>query len=969
MAERADRRAESTDSGGGGRPAGGPESDGARGDDSGRSAVAVGVTGTVQGVGFRPFVARTAGEHGVAGRVRNTDDGVRIRFEGSPAAVEAAVETVRTEPPPLATVEEVTVADCDPSGAEGFEIVESNATGERTTLVPPDTGLCADCRADIRDPDSRYHGYWATACVNCGPRFAITGGLPYDRARTAMADFPPCPDCRAAYERRSDRRFHAQTVACPACGPTLTLVEDDGTEVATGPAALSRLVDRLAKGGIAGIKGTGGSHLCCRATDTDAVERLRERTGRPEKPFAVMTPSVERAEGFARVDAAERESLTDTRRPIVVLDRREPARGPAWLDAVAPGLHTVGVLLPYSGLHHLLFDRVTDPLVMTSANRPGEPMCTTRAELLDLSAVDCALVHDRDVVNRCDDSVVRHVDGARRFLRRSRGWTPDPLPRPVVPDVAVLGAGGRSDVTVALTDGDRVVPSQHVGTVTDPATERFCRLAAAHLSDLLDVDPDVVAHDRHPEFRTRALAEAVDARPVGVWHHHAHAASLLAEHDRRRAVVIAADGTGYGPDGVVRGGEVLDSRLARSDRVGGLSEFRLPGGERAVDEPTRVLAGLLDDERRVTDLLVEHGVADDRTAAAAIHQQVARGLNSPVTTSAGRFLDAASALLGLCTERSYRGQPALRLEAAAVRGEPCPVDPPVDWTGEEPVLWTDRALQRLAELSEGHATADVAATAQRLLADGLARIAVDTAQRRGLGAVGFTGGVAYNPAISARIREVVADAGLAFLGHSAVPPRRRRAVVRTGGGRQRPPRGGVARHVSGRRAGARWLRAGYKCSTSNISGIYDRLKTKGIDFRIMGVLRNSFTVRVLRSAAPDRPAGPASRVARRTDCRFSPSRRGPPLAPRAPRTPPRYDRYRRPPRRGSRGQPREWVPSRQDSGSGRTGSRADGPTSGRGMRPRTRHRPTELPGTVGSHPSDTTGVPGAGTTSRRCREP
>jgi hydrogenase maturation protein HypF len=374
------------------------------------------------------------------------------------------------------------------------------------------------------------------------------------------------------------------------------------------------------------------------------------------------------------------------------------------------------------------------------------------------------------VVNRCDDSVVRHVDGDRRFLRRSRGWVPDPLPRPVVPDAAVLGVGGRSDVTVALTDGDRVVPSQHVGTVTDPATERFHRQTATHLSTLLDVDPDVVAYDLHPEFRTTALAESFDARSVGVWHHHAHAASLLAEHDRSRAVVIAADGTGYGPDGVIRGGEVLDSRPAESDRVGGLSPFRLPGGELAVREPTRLLASLLDDEDRVTDLLVDRGAVDDRAAAAAVRRQADRGLNSPVTTSAGRFLDAASALLGLCTERSYRGQPALRLEAAAARGEPRDVDPPVDRTGEVPTLRTDRALERLAALSDRHAPVDVAATAQRLLADGLARIAVDAAQRRGLGTVGFTGGVAYNPTISARIREAVADAGLEFVGHSAVPP-------------------------------------------------------------------------------------------------------------------------------------------------------------------------------------------------------
>ena len=482
-------------------------------------------------------------------------------------------------------------------GGDGNELLFPTG-GDRTSLVPPDTGLCPDCLADLRDPDSRYHDYWATACVDCGPRFAVTRTLPYDRERTAMAAFPPCEACRDAYEDRLDRRYHAQTVACPSCGPTVRLLDADGAELAAGPAAVRALADRLRSGAIAGVKGTGGAHLSCLATRSETVARLRERTGRPEKPFAVMAPSVEAVTAFARVDDDERASLTDARRPIVVLDRECDAD---WPDALAPGLHTVGAMLPSSGLHHLLFGSLSDPLVMTSANRPGAPMCTTREELLDLRAVDCVLVHDREVVNRCDDSVVRHVDGDRRFLRRSRGWVPDPLDRPVVPDAEVLGVGGRSDVTVALTDGDRVLPSQHVGDVTDPVTARFHEEAADHVTDLLGVEPDVIAHDRHPEYRTTTAAAAADARSEGVWHHHAHAASLLAEHGRERAVVVAADGTGRGPDGVVRGGEVLDSRLAGSDRVGGLSEFRLPGGERAVTRPTRILADVLSDAERGLD--------------------------------------------------------------------------------------------------------------------------------------------------------------------------------------------------------------------------------------------------------------------------------------------------------------------------------------------------------------------------------
>jgi hydrogenase maturation protein HypF len=724
------------------------------------------VTGTVQGVGFRPFVARTAAEFGLAGSVQNTDGGVRVVFEGPEAAVEAAVDRVRTDPPPLARIDSATSRERDPQGHDTFEIVTSTTGGDRTTLVPPDTGICPDCLDDVRNSDSRYHDYWATACVDCGPRFAVTRTLPYDRARTAMADFSLCADCRDAYEDRLARRYHAQTVACPDCGPTVRLLDADGGELATGAAAIRGLADRLQSGAVAGIKGTGGTHLSCLATRPQTVARLRERTGRPEKPFAVMAPSRERVASFARVSDHERASLTDARRPIVVLDRE---RDVDWLDAVAPGLHTVGVMLPYSGLHHLLFDSLSDPLVATSANRPGEPMCTTGAGLLDLDAVDYVLTHDREVVNRCDDSVVRHVDGDRRFLRRSRGWVPEPLARPVVPDAEVLGVGGRSDVTVALTDGDRVVPSQHVGDVADPATARFHREAADHLADLLGSEPDVIAHDLHPGFKTTEFAAAADLRTEGVWHHHAHAASLLAEHDRERAIVVAADGTGRGPDGVVRGGEILDSRLAESERVGGLSEFRLPGGDRAVEQPTRILADVLSDAERAEALLVEHGVVDDHAAAGVVRRQAAQGVNSPVTTSAGRFLDAASALLGICPERAYQGQPAMRLEAAAARGSPLAVDPPIDWGGE-PTLRVGRALDRLAARADAAGTADLAATAQTTLADGLARIAVEAADRREVDAVGFTGGVAYNPAISARLRTTVEDAGLTFLGHAAVPP-------------------------------------------------------------------------------------------------------------------------------------------------------------------------------------------------------
>ena len=751
--------------------------------DTARTAVELQVAGTVQGVGFRPFVARVAAAHDLAGSVRNTDDGVQVVFEGPPAAVDRAVETVREDPPPLASITSAATRERAPAGRTEFEIAASSADGERATLVPPDTGLCADCRADVADPDSRYHDYWATACVNCGPRYAITESLPYDRERTTMAAFPLCDDCRTAYETQTDRRFHAQTVACPACGPTLSLVADDdadGTvgsptatpasrETTTDTTVLDRLADRLRAGQLVGIKGTGGSHAACLASDAAAVERLRDRLGRPRKPFAVMAPSLASVRSFADVSDAEADTLTDTRRPIVLVERTDDG----WLDPVAPGLHTVGVMLPASGLHHRLFARLDEPIVATSANLPGEPTATTTDALVGLDAVDAVVTHDRPIHVRCDDSVIRHVDGRRTFLRRSRGWVPDPLPRPAGADEPVLAVGPREDTTIAVAAGDRIVVSQHVGRVENPATERFHRETVEHLTGLLDCDPSRVGHDAHPDFRTTKLASAYGTETVAVQHHHAHAASLLAEHGRGRAIVIAADGIGFGPDGVIRGGEVLDASRGHAERVGGVAPFRLPGGERAVREPLRLLPALLGE--RGVDLLVERGEYD-RTTAETIHQQADRGVNSPRTTSAGRVLDAASALLGVCTEREYRGQPAMELEAAGDGAEPLSLTPPIDWSGE-PQLRAPELCRRLVAASETEITAldaseraTLAATAQATLADGLARIAVSAADERDRNAVGLTGGVAYNDSVARRVREQVTEAGLTFLGHSAVPP-------------------------------------------------------------------------------------------------------------------------------------------------------------------------------------------------------
>ncbi|MFW6384622.1 MAG: carbamoyltransferase HypF [Halodesulfurarchaeum sp.] len=741
----------------------------------------VSVTGVVQGVGFRPFVYRTAVDYGLGGWVKNTGDaGVEIVVEGDRTAVDAFLDELENAPPPLSRIDDIVVRRTDPEGDSSFEIVPSSDAEGGSGTIPPDTGICARCLQDVRDPDSRYYGYWATSCVDCGPRYTVIRSLPYDRPTTSMDAFPMCVDCRSEYEDPGDRRYHAQTIACPECGPTLTLSDPDGREWASGPEAIWASARRLESGEILAIKGIGGTHVACMATDVGAVEELRARTGRPAKPFAIMAPSLESVTSFARVSAAEKATLESTRRPIVLLETRSSAD---WLEAVAPGLHTVGAMLPYSGLHHLLFEHLDEPIVLTSANRPGRPMCLTRESILDRlgDVVDGVLDHDREIVARCDDSVVRFTGGERRFVRRSRGWVPERIPFPgaidAFPDVLALGP--EFDVTVAVTQEEEVVPSQHVGDVDDPETLTYHRSVVEHLVGLLGVSPSVVAHDLHPDFLTTAETERYATDGVGnggplqtiaVQHHHAHAASLLGEHDVERAIVIAADGTGYGPDGTIWGGEVLDAGLDEYERIGGLGTFRLPGGDAAIERPARILADLLDDEARIDDLLVSRGAVPDRESAAVVRRQAERDVNAPKTTSAGRFLDAISALLGVCTERHYEGEPAMKLEAVAASGEPLPLDVPYTTRDGNRVVATKDLARQIATLAEGHPIPDVAATAQRALADGLAELAVAAAVERDLDAVGFTGGVAYNDAILRRIRERVRDRGLRFLSHDLVPP-------------------------------------------------------------------------------------------------------------------------------------------------------------------------------------------------------
>ena len=636
---------------------------------------------------------------------------------------------------------------------------QSRDGGEGGGTIPPDIATCNRCLADIDDPVSRYHGYWATSCTDCGPRFTVIEALPYDRPRTAFRDFPMCDDCRREYTDPLDRRYHAQTIACPKCGPRLLYIEA-GRETEGDPVKLAAAA--LREGKIVAIKGIGGTHIACDATREEAVAELRKRLSRPGQPFALMARE-DQIMRFASPTEEEWKLLRSPRRPIVVLREKPGYLAPA----VAPGLHTVGVMLPYSGLHHLLFKQLAFPLVMTSANFPGRPMLIENEEIIRKLAgvADGFLLHNRRIVARCDDSVVRVSGGAPTFLRRSRGWVPEPISLDLGEE-PLLALGAELNVAFALYHRGKVYLSQHIGNVAHLETLEFLQEAIEHLLAITGAPrPRRIACDLHPAFATTKLAREL-GEPVPVQHHVAHVAGLAAEWDVEEIVGIAADGYGYGMDGKAWGGEVIVWRRGHAERAGSLVEVPMPGGDLATLRPGRMAASYL--------MAAGLDPAASRLSSqelAAVRLQIVRGLNCPATTSAGRFLDAVAAWLGLCQERTYEGEPAMRLEAAAAAGHPLEIEPPIREGKRRLLLDTVEIFRSLVELREGGASVeDLAATAQATLAWGLARIAIRVARRHGIRAVGLTGGVAVNEAIASAVREEVEGANLAFLSHLKVPP-------------------------------------------------------------------------------------------------------------------------------------------------------------------------------------------------------
>jgi len=723
------------------------------------------VNGIVQGVGFRPFIYRLAMRNGLRGSVRNLGDaGVEIILEGSEEGIARFLEDLGAKKPPLAEIDQLKVEELPLDGTLAqFKIERSESGGEGSGTIPPDVAICEECLEDICGP-TRYRDYWATSCTNCGPRFTTIRGLPYDRPQTSFAEFPMCDDCQKEYTDPLDRRYHAQTIACPRCGPRLLFNGSPGDPI--GKAA-----EALRQGRIVAIKGLGGTHLVSDATREDVVRTLRERLSRPSQPFALMATD-ESLPQIAEVSAEEWAMLRSPRRPIVVLNKRQET---IIAPSIAPGLHNVGVMLPYTGLHHLLFAWVDFPLVMTSANLPGRPMLIENGEIeRRLEGIaDDLLLHDREIVARCDDSVLRRSGGGWRLIRRSRGWVPAPLEIDLGEE-KLLALGAELNNTFALYFDERCYLSQHIGHVDDLETFQFLREALDHLLQITGQDlPKIVACDLHPQFLTTRLAEELGERIIRVQHHHAHIAAVLGEYGLERAVGIAVDGVGYGSDDHIWGGEVLVAARADFTRVGGLRSVPMPGGDLATRFPARMVAGFLYHEGlRSEELLriLEKLHFRSPQEPGLVIKQLERGLNVFWTSSAGRFLDAVSALLGVCWERTYEGEPAMKLEAAARGGKVIEVELPFAVEDDRRVLDTPALFLKLLELKEqGHAEADIAATAQWALAEGLAQIALEAAREQGIEEVVLGGGVAYNDAITSLIKDEVERAGLRFYLNEKVP--------------------------------------------------------------------------------------------------------------------------------------------------------------------------------------------------------
>ncbi len=747
------------------------------------------ITGVVQGVGFRPFIYRLAVEHNLTGLVYNAASGVHIEVQGEAASLVAFDEDIVSQLPPLAKVvsclrEDMALASCEKS----FVIEKSFSRAGHSVFISPDVAICSQCLSDITSPENRRYQYSFTNCTNCGPRYTITRSIPYDRPKTSMACFPLCPACQKEYDDPLDRRFHAQPNACPGCGPELWATDKQGQDLAKNDKAIQYTVQCLHEGKTAAVKGLGGFHLVCDATSETAVSALRRAKQRKAKPLAVMIPDMETAHKIAHINKAEEHWLTGNKRPIVLCEKKN-SDFPA--PCVAPDTGTIGLMLPYTPLHFLLFshyqalceDRLP-VLVMTSGNFSSEPISLGNREALERlhSLADVFLLHNRDILIRCDDSVVQILEkksspekkDTTQFLRRARGFTPAPVfLSQKGPSVLALGAELKS--TMCFTKEDKAFVSQHIGDLENLETFGFYKEIKSHLQDILQVNPVAVVCDKHPDYMSTAYAGELGLALYKLQHHVAHTYAVMAENKFDGACIgVSLDGTGYGEDNTLWGGEVLlvDNEALTHSRMAQFLAIPLPGGEAAIREPWRIAQsflhrlGHLEPEGRPWPWL-EHGAE----ASSLVTQALKRDINAPLSSSCGRLFDAVSAMLGLVHEISYEAQAAVLLEAIQDKAETYAYTFPVLEQGD---MFVFNSLELFTQVYEDWKKGVHAGVISRRfhlgLIQGLARAVCRFSGQTGIKHTGLSGGVMLNKTIATLLPEAIVRAGGIPLTHSLLPP-------------------------------------------------------------------------------------------------------------------------------------------------------------------------------------------------------
>lgn len=759
------------------------------------------VTGIVQGVGFRPYIYRIAKKFSLVGFVMNMGDaGVKIIVEGEEEHLKEFLSLLKREPPSISRIDKMSVAWDEPHYDYEDFVIEKSSSARATgsdLILPPDIAVCNDCVDDLFSPESRWYMYPFTSCAACGPRFSTIVDIPYDRPYTTMNDFPLCNTCNSGYTNPLDRRYHAQTTACAQCGPAYQLSDAKGA-VLSSVDSIKETVRLLSEGRIVAIQGIAGTHLVTVTSKTESIRRLRERKHRFERPFAIMAKDSEILERNFSVSPEEKDLISSWRRPIVLLQKKAVDGGghpeqvipPEALELISPGLDTVGVMLPYAPMHHLLFHYSQEPaLVMTSANPTGVPMYIDPATIVtSLSAIaDYFLLHNRRIYQRADDSVVKFVTGKNPvFIRRARGYAPEPISiQDLNRDISILAVGPEEKATASILKSGKIYPTQYIGDITNVENLEFLKAAYRHLSHLLGVEtPDAIACDLHPEFISTTHAEQI-SKEAGValyrvQHHHAHLSSLLSEHllpFDTRIVCITADGYGYGTDGTAWGGEILVGDSLDFENRAGLMSYEYPGGDLSAVYAVRPLVSML--RHRVSDndilkigqdLPVSKDTGLSEEVLSVLFGALDTHTNTIRSSSVGRYLDAVAAMLGISSSNTYDGECPMKLEAVAKKSS-VPLECSFESQGNRTVVDGGAMLEEISNLRRDRwSIPDLAYAAQWRLGEALAQLAIDIAQREGIKYVGFSGGVALNRILTKAIVGSITSDGLLPLIHTKVPP-------------------------------------------------------------------------------------------------------------------------------------------------------------------------------------------------------